>query len=261
MSDDLEPQTNPANYASSSSMQIWLSCTILLACLLAGLTYSFPPLFWKIPDDMADINAMSPPADQAKLAVVVKANLWKNTMLKFTMAGLGIGLGMLTLVIMPSKFGIAKASPITPAVVLVGAIGGLLTGVIGLVVRQYLDLDNPIPFVSDSSRPLFCDSVVFSIISILLLLPISFALKLQSSEKLKQLGSTIPLGGLLTGLLVPFAGAMVLPMYASTSVYPPAGTELLVLWFTSLAVLTIAFCWFRPSKRPVASTSTELGAV
>ncbi len=260
MSDELETQSTAIENASSSSVRVWLSATVLLCCILAGLMFSYPPISWKIPDDMANINAMSPPDDQARLAVVVKANLWKNTMMKFTMAGLGIGLGMLTLALMPRRFGIEKSSPITSAVVVIGPVCGFLAGVIGLVVRQYLDLDNPIPLISDASRPLFCDSIVFSIISILLVLPITIVLKLQSNLTSKQLGSAMPVGGLLTGLLVQFAGAMVLPMYASTSVYPPAGRELIILWFASLALLTIALCWFRPSKRSVTSPSTELGA-
>ncbi len=160
--------TTPDSVSEGASKQKGLLIACLLASAIVGwLFYSYPPKTWRIPEELANVNAMSPEPEKAKLAAVEVANLWNNTMMKFTMAGLGIALGALIL-------NGAKNIPGTAATVVGGLVFGLLAGVIGLLVRQYLNKEYPIPLVPASSRPLFCDTVVLSTMGTLLMVPLRF---------------------------------------------------------------------------------------
>ena len=226
---------------------------ILVGCLLGWVGYTYPPNTWKIPDDMLHIGALSPPADQARLAVVENANLWKNTMLKFSLAGLGIGLSGLIL-------NGARNVGATLLTFVSGPLCGLLGGVVGLYIRKYLDLGHPIPLVSEASRPLLCDSLVFASVSVILILPVAILLRLQPSPQDHHRAYAVPLAGLLTGMLVPLVGAFALPVTTSTSAYPPYGSALTVMWFAVLAGLTVVISTSAGTKNARATAKAELGA-
>jgi hypothetical protein len=240
---------------SSLSAGLW-TIAILLACGLAWLGYSFPPKHWMVPDDMSHIGALSPPEDLARLAVVVKANLWKNTWLKFSLAGLAIGTAGVVLC-MPN---IGKKWPVALGMLICGLASGALAGTIGLMVRQYLDIDHPIPLISQEVRPLFCDSVVFSILSILLLLPVSLLLLLQPTKAERHKAISVPLAGLITGLVVPILSATLLPSTVTTDFFPPRDWHVTVLWFAILANTTLMVCVFMGSRKPKPELVTKSGA-
>lgn len=221
---------------------------ILATGIIAWLGFSFPPKVWRIPDELANVGALSPKADQDKLAVVNNENMWKNTMLKFGLAGSALGLiGFFLLGDARNGMGAAVTSLIC------GVIAGLAAGALGLLTRRYLDLDHPIPMISEQARPLFCDMVVFAILSVILLIPISFQLLFQASSSERGKAYSLPAAGILTGLLVPVSGAMVLPGYTNTSQFPPAPAGLTAIWFAVLAVLTLILVVFmgkRTSSNP-----------
>jgi uncharacterized membrane protein YeaQ/YmgE (transglycosylase-associated protein family) len=237
--------------AAEAKSKVHLAVAIIVGCIFGWLAYSYPPKTWRIPEELAHVNAMSSAADLAKLAIVEKSNLWNNSMLKFTMAGLGVAL---------SAFVLNGARNIggSLSTIFAGAVGGLLAGVVGLVVRQYLDREYPIPLIPQSSRPLFCDTVVFCIISLFLIAPVALLMKTQRNPNDQKRASSVLFGGILTGLLVPFVGALVLPASASTSQYPPVGVGLTVLWFVSLAILTVALAVFREAKVVQPANDAEL---
>ncbi len=221
---------------------------ILATGIIAWLGFSFPPKVWRIPDELASVGALSPKADQDKLAVVNNENMWKNTLLKFGLAGSALGLiGFFLLGDARNGIGAAVTSLIC------GVIVGLAAGAIGLLSRRYLDLDHPIPMISEQARPLFCDMVVFAILSVILLIPISIQLLFQASSSERGKAYSLPAAGILTGILVPVSGAMVLPGYTNTSVFPPAPAGLTAIWFAVLALLTsilVVFMGKRTSSNP-----------
>lgn len=218
----------------SPSVMTW-AIALGVASLFAWIGYNYPPIHWRIPDDMTHIGALSPPEDQARLRAVEEANRWKNTLLKFSLAGAGIGLAGALLY----ASSIAKNVKPVVATFISGLLAGAAAGAIGLVVRIYLDKDHPLPLVSDEMRPLFADSVVFCIASIVLLVPVSVLLMMHRSPDLRQKAKAVPLAGLLTGMLVPMSAAMVLSAHSSTSFYPPRGGDLTFIWFVVLGAVTL----------------------
>jgi hypothetical protein len=246
--------TDSNSATTSNSAGLW-TIAVIIACGLAWVGYTFPPKQWVIPDDMSHIGALSSEADKARLAAVVNSNLWNNTFLKFSLAGLGIGTAGVVLCI--PKIG--KKWPMALGMLICGVASGLLAGSIGLIVRQYLDLDHPIPLISQEARPLFCDSVVFSVLSILLLLPVSLYLILQPAKSDRHKATSVPLAGLITGLVVPFTGALFLPSTVTTGLYPPRDWQVTVLWFATLAVTTLIVCVFMGSRNPQPKLDSKLG--
>jgi hypothetical protein len=197
---------------------------------------------------MSSIGALSPQSEQDALAAVVLANLWKNTLLKFGLAGAGLGLCGLLL----------SARKLTQSVTtfVSGIAGGLLAGTAGLFVHRYLALGHPFPLVSEATRPLVCEIILFAAVSILLILPFSILLISQPVKSERQKALTVPLAAILTGLLVPFLGAVVLPADTNSATYPPVGMLLTLLWFAALAGLTVLLVVYMGS-REAKSTVAE----
>ena len=226
---------------------------ILSVGIIAWFGFSFPPKVWRVPDELLHIGALSPKTDQDKLAAVNNANLWKNTLLKFGIAGSALGLiGFFLLGEARNGFGAAITSFIC------GVVAGLAAGTIGLLVRRYLNLDHPIPLISEQSRPLFCDTVVFAILSVLLLLPISVQLRFQADNSDRSKAFSLPFVGLVTGLLVPVTSAIILHGYTNTSQFPPAPADLTAIWFAVLTLLTVILVVFmakKPGSNPYATAS------
>ncbi len=76
--------------AHGVSPGMW-AITLIVASLLSWFAYTHPPKTWRVPDSMANIGPLSPAPEQAKLAANQNSNLWNNTLLKFSLAGLGMG--------------------------------------------------------------------------------------------------------------------------------------------------------------------------
>lgn len=226
---------------------------ILATGIIAWFGFSFPPKVWRIPDELANVGALSSKADQDKLAAVNNSNLWNNTLLKFGIAGSALGLiGFFLLGEARNGFGAAISSFIC------GVVAGLAAGTIGLLTRRYLNLDHPIPLIFEQSRPLFCDTVVYGIMSVLLLLPISVQLLFQADHSDRSKAYKLPFVGLLTGLLVPVTSAILLHGYTNTSQFPPTSADLTAIWFAVFTVLTMVFIIFmvkKPGTNPYATAN------
>ena len=226
----------------------WL-VAVLATGLLAWLSYTYPPVVWRIPDDLTNVGALSPKADQDKLAAVNDENMWKNTLLKFGLAGTAFGLiGFFML-------GKSRNGRSIAATTLVcGIISGLTAGALGLLTRRYLDADHPIPLISLKARPLFCDIVVFSILSIVLLIPYAIQIRFNASPSERGKSFSVLFAGLLTGILVPVIGAFVLQGH--TSVFPPDPADLTALWLGALSVFAITMIVFMGKRTKRSDSAT-----
>lgn len=225
------------NYATSSNVFVsntrWV-LAISLVGLLAWYGFTYPPKYWTVPDELADVGALSPKEDIAKLNAAMNANAWKNSLMKYGIAGSLIGLVGFVLL---GKPGGTIGSGIV--VLVAGVLFGLAAGAVGLVTRRYLDLEYPIPLISDETRPLLCDMTLFSIVSILLVMPIFLWLILHRESAVRMKAFSAPLAGLLAGIVVPVVGAIVLPGNTNTSSFPFASVTLNLLWFLCLSVFVI----------------------
>lgn len=218
--------------------------TIIIAMVLGWVGYTYPPVRWDVPDEMKDINAMSPPADQARRAEMEHVNLWKNTLVKFGLAGLGIGIGGLIWELAMKRLG--------PAIVVLfsGMVFGTIGGALGLMVRKYLDLDYPIVLISQESRPLFADIVVFTIINTFLIMPFFILLRQHPAQRAKGKANGMLVAGLLAGLITPIAASMMISL-GSTSQFPPFDRMITAIWFSAIALSAIMiFCISGSKPKP-----------
>ena len=244
-------QAYPVPNGESSSGGNWIFA-ILISTLLAWGFYTFPPVSWRVPDRLADVSALSPQAEQDELAAVEKDILWKNSLFKFGAAGLFMGIvGFL-------YYGKSAASHIVACAIplLVGVAAGLLAAVLGLWLRGYLDVGRPIPLISEQSRPLFCDALVLSFVSLILLCPLSVLLCMQPQKQEKQKAFAVPLGGIVAGALTPVIASLALPQVATNS-YPPYSIGLTVIWFLLLGGLSVLFVTMLGNKPKAEDVASE----
>ena len=239
------PQVDDSVAPSNASVNTsrWV-IAIFIVGLLTWLCFTYPPVHWRIPDELAGVGALSPREDIEKLEAAKDANAWKNSLMKFGVAGSIIG--FVGFFLLGRSGGTIGSGIVT---LISGVLFGLAAGAIGLVTRRYLDLDHPIPFISHDARPLFCDIVVFSIVSVLLLMPICVWLTIQSESVIRMKAIPLPLAGILAGITVPFTGAIFLPRIVNTSVFPSSSVSLNLLWFTCLFVFTLIAVLFSGRKR------------
>jgi hypothetical protein len=238
------------NFAASSHVFVsntrW-ALAISLVGLLAWYGFTYPPKYWTVPDELADVGALSPKEDIAKLNAAMNANAWKNSLMKCGIAGSLIGLVGFALLGNP---GGTIGSGIV--VLVSGVLFGIAAGAVGLVTRRYLDLEYPIPLISDETRPLLCDMISFSIVSILLVMPIFLWLILHRESTVRMKAFSVPLAGLLAGIVVPVAGAMILPGNTNTSSFPSTSVPLNLVWFVCLSVFVILTFFGLKRKNPTA---------
>jgi hypothetical protein len=246
--DEGDSAASPNAFVSNTRWVIAIS----MVGLMAWLGFTYPPKYWRIPDELADVSAMSPKEDIAKLKAVTNETVWKNSLMKFGVAGSLIGLVGFFLL---GKSGGTIGSGITALVA--GVLFGLAAGAVGLVTRRYLDLEYPIPLISQESRPLFCDAIVFSIVNILLVMPIFLWLIFHREPTVRMRAFSVPLAALLAGIAVPVAGAIFLPGYTNTSYFPSNSIGLNSLWFACLAVSVIVVFSGHKRKDPTAIPETN----
>ncbi|RMF38346.1 MAG: hypothetical protein D6753_15940 [Planctomycetota bacterium] len=229
-----EPETagseSDATVRAASLQQWWMA--IAIAGAISWALYSFPAYTWRVPDRLSDVSAMSPQAEQDELAAVELANLWKNTLFRFTFAGLGWGtIGFCLLGRRATKHWTTALGPL-----IVGIICGALAGVVGLQVRQYFNLGHPIPLISDENRPLVADSLVMAVTSAILLLPVSFVIGFQSATRRVGAVWAPPLAGVLTGFVAPLVIGIAFAA-ENTSIFPPQSLTITIVWYA----LTVTF--------------------
>ena len=246
--DEGDSAASPNAFVSNTRWVLAIS----MVGLMAWLGFTYPPKHWRIPDELADVSAMSPKEELAKLYAVMNVNVWKNSLMKFGVAGSLIGLVGFFLL---GKSGGTIGSGLVALVA--GVLFGLAAGAVGLVTRRYLDLEYPIPLISQESRPLLCDMIVFSIVNILLVMPIFLWLILHREPTVRRRAFSVPLAGLLAGIAVPVVGAVLLPGHTNTSFFPSNSVGLNVIWFACLSVFVIVVFSGHKRKAPTAIPETN----
>ncbi len=246
-----EETTSTAN--QSMDTRHWV-IAMLISGLVAWVGYTYPPVTWRVPDQYADVGPLSSQEEQAEVAAIENANHWKNSILKFSIAGLGLGVFALVHDIRH----LGKRWWAVLVTLMAGLLGGLLAAVVGMVVRRYFNQGYSIPLIGESIRPLVCDSLVLSIVSLLLVVPVSVFLCIQPVRSVRQKATVVPLAGVLTGVLVPVLASMVFPA-AATNLFPPSGIGFTALWFVVLVGVTLTVVLFAGDKRTKRAAVAEAG--
>jgi hypothetical protein len=247
MSQKTDVANSNNDQGNNSSTKVSAFAFAMVIAIVAGvLAYSYPPMVWKIPDDLINVGPLSSAKDQARLAEVTESNLWRNTLMKFSMAGLGIGTCGLVLHLSQ----IAKRIPVILVVLIVGLLSGFLAGAVGLYVRKFLNTDPAIPLLPESSRGLFSDIAVFLVLNVLLIVPVLVLLRLQKDSLDRTRGNAMLLAGLLSALLTTMVGAMM--VHVSTSEFPPFNMFFIIAWFAAIGLSAILIFTFTGHKPKVS---------
>jgi hypothetical protein len=241
-----------ARTVSRSMLPVAIIVSSLLGCM--GFWFGHR-IEWTVPDSLAHVNAMSSTEELELLAATERSNLWNNSWMKYTLAGIGFGVGLFLL-------GASRGPTAGIIGLILGPAFGWLAGVLGLMGWKWLDAGQVIPFIGEGVQPLVADSLLFAFVSIVMSLPFLILLQVFGDSELRQKAAAIPLAGLLTGLLVPFVGTLVLPTYASTGIFPFEAGSVSLLWFISLGALLLAMTTFTKSKEQAraAKAGAKLGA-
>lgn len=221
---------------------------ILVACALGWLAYQASPTPWVLSEESSNVSSMSPQPVLDKVRAEERMLLRNNTLLQFVLAGTALGLCGLIAYLAGAR---RSFVPVIGSLI-AGAVGGALAAVVGLAAREYFNKEQPIPMISEDMRPLFSDIVVFALASLFLTLPFAVMLALQSSRPARQKAASVPLAAILVGVIVPIATAFVLSSYTFSDVFPPVKTDLTVLWFATLAVITALLVAFAGDRKPRA---------
>ena len=99
--------------------------------------------------------------------------------------------------------------------------------------------------------------IVFSIVNILLVMPIFLWLILHREPTVRRRAFSVPLAGLLAGIAVPVVGAVLLPGHTNTSFFPSNSVGLNVIWFACLSVFVIVVFSGHKRKAPTAIPETN----
>ena len=240
--------TVPPSFATGP----WI-VAIVLSFGLGLVAYKYSPDVSDLPERLQNVPTMSPQSVLDEIRDVERANLWNETTLRFALVGTAIGLCGLILHL--RELGRSVIQVVVPLIS--GGIFGALAGMAALGTREYFDTATTIPLVSEEMRAIFGDIVVFAAASLLLTLPIAVLLGLQRTKAARKKAPVVPLAGVLTGVIIPIAAVGVLSSHTKTDVFPPFNLELIILWFVTLAALTVLFVVFSGDRKP-RTTATAI---
>lgn len=212
----------------ASFHRTWIA-GVLVASLAAWGLLNFTPIQRATPPELLDVNMYSPPDIQARYAEVVPVLTWQNCLLRFASAGLAMGL-------VSSLFLAMTRSDRRGILIGVGTVGGLLfgllTGQVGWSLRPLL---NSPSIIAQMEEPIFRDTLLFVIVSIVLSGSLWLVYGLGRRELGGQQAFSVLMAGGLSGLLLPMAASAFPDM--QTHVFPPEGLGLPAVWLGMLAVL------------------------
>jgi uncharacterized membrane protein YagU involved in acid resistance len=161
------PSASPANDSPSSSTfntGQWLLSVFLGSAVAWGLL-NFPPIAFQLPEELHDVNNMSPPDLQRQLAEKVTELYWKNSVSKFTFAGLGLGL----VTMLTATWPVPSEQRKTVAVAaILGIVGGMLAAFVGMGLRYQLGPDGALSRYGEGDSILIGDMLVYLSLSVLL---------------------------------------------------------------------------------------------
>jgi hypothetical protein len=226
--------TQSAAGGESLSMR-WFAALAAAGCV-AWLLTNLVPIRMDIPAELQLVDMYSPREKQEERARYEADVYWKNTLVELSLLGLVIGIG--------AAAGIGRQARHPRNAMVFSAIGGVIFGVIaafsGMGLRQWFNLDYPLPLVESlagsEARPLIRDTVMFMWTGVLLSLPAAVALSQHRVPAVRQKAGSVPLAGLLAGMALPILVSLV-AVGLKTNEFPPRGLMLSALWLGLLVGL------------------------
>lgn len=226
-----------------------LALGLAIAALLGWAINSYLPFRFAIPDDLMQVNLSSPPEEQQRFEEKELEVYAKNGLVHFGVLGLAFGLVPL---LASRVFAVGRSAA-------VGTLAGLAAGVIafgaGVGLRYLIDSETQLPVLGSLAGTMLADILVFSLLGVLLSLPLAIALRSSGIPEVKPKAAALPLGGLLAGLVYPIVASFLFPTQ-STKDIPVAHAGMLATWLVILALfLFLIFSLAGDKKRDVTQAT------
>lgn len=220
----------------STGKASWVIATIVSA-VLAVLALNFAPAPFSVEAkyETADLSATEAEMEEAAKAFELKE--WKNALFAYAVAGFALGIPAIAVV--PR---IASGKSI--GLILASLVFGALCGLIAVSLGTAISLKMRASYEFESMVP---DLTVWSIMSFVLALPAAMSLVIAGERLLSQKVMSIPLGGVLAGILVTIGVSLFLPS-ANTYKIPPSGFALTLTWFTVLVGMILLMSTFTGAR-------------
>lgn len=216
---------------------VW-AIALVLSAVLAVVAINFSPAPFKLPAkyETADLAMPGPEQEEASKAFLLKE--WRNSVLAYAIAGLALGLPAVVAV---RGCGVGRSIGTICASLVFGALCGVIAASSGSIISEKMrsagyDFESMVP-----------DITVWSVMSMVLALPAAMSLVVGGERLLSQKVMSIPLGGLLAGIVVTIGVSLFLPS-ANTAKIPPTGIALTVVWFAVLVSMVLLMSTFTAAR-------------
>lgn len=238
-------EPNPANAFNSKGFALGLA----IAALLGWAINSYSPFRFTIPEDLMQVNLSSPPEEQQRFEDKELEVYTKNSLVHFGVIGLVFALVPL---LTSRALGAGRSA-------VMGSLTGVVAGVVafgaGAWLRYQFDSETPLPVLGSIAGTMSADILVFSLLGVVLSLPLVIAFSMSGIPGVKPKAAALPLGGLLAGLVYPIVASFLFPTQ-STKDIPIAHAGMLATWLVILALfLALIFSLAGEKKRDVTPTA------
>lgn len=226
-----QPATTPAPGKFPTGK---LAAALIIGVLIGWGYNTYSPFWYRIPEDLMDVQLGSPPEAQQALREKEDEVYYRNGLIHFAVLGLGFGL---VAIFLGGTQSLGKA---IAAGVGVGLAAGCAAFLIGAKLRSMINQGIEFPVLGNLSESMGGDVLVLATVGVVISLPILVGLILFGGEGAAQRAMSAPLAGLVAGLFTPIAASFLLPAQNS-EVFPIRHGGLLAMWLVMLALLVFIF--------------------
>lgn len=233
--DELSPSHHDSNHSLMTPPSLkTIGIGLAIAAALGWAINTFPLFKFEIPEELMQVNMYSPPAEQARLKIESDKVYWRNGLMHYALIGLAFG------IVPPLVGGIAGRGPSLVISTVLGLISGLLGFTLALYLRRFCDSGIELPGIGPLGG-MVADVLVFGLLGVMISLPVLAFLFGSNHAETRAKAMTLPLGGLLAGLVFPIIGSMAFPTQSTRDI-PLLHAGLLAIWLAFLALfLTLIF--------------------
>jgi hypothetical protein len=220
----------------------WLFA-VFASLLIGWIGYRYAPIEWEIPERLQTVTSFSPPELQKELDVAKTTKRFGNYLTKLAFLGLCFGGAVIA------------SKSFRPKLVALSIAGGTLIGLIGgiggYVVFEYLEKSQTLPGIDESLRPLVSDVIAFTSLTVPLM--IAFSIPFSALNRRKWDPVPFVLYGVVVGILVPFIMSIAFPDIRLDSA-PPEGEFVIPVWLGSIGAALLLHALLESRKSSKTAT-------
>jgi hypothetical protein len=239
---DSEPL--PRETASASLSLLGWGGGLFFSAIVAWACLNFVPPFFTLPERLTEGTVANSATLQAEAAALSVTNDRNNAIISLAMAGVAFGV---IPIIFCANGGMGKFLIGFPAGLVVGGVCGLTAALAAFAVRDFLGIGEP--DLADEEPSMYADVAIVAVQSAFVVLPAGLVFLVCRVAQWGQKMITVPLAGLVAGLLLPVVGSFLFPGVNNDAV-PPKNLWFTLTWLLILATLVYLMTSVA-SKKPV----------